>query len=177
MKHDGIKMANADDASTGTSSSKRRRRTSPSPDGGKIRNITHLPSDQLIAIADFLPKTSRALFAVSLTALPSSWRATGWRGEPSETSKAIISSTKPSKLYSVQWDSSWTSEQKQEWRDGRDRAQKKEYYEACWDILDFVDIEEGLAKKLTDDDIGGILVCIDAKASLKKLRLTRCQNM
>ena len=45
-------------------------------------------------------------------------------------------------------------------------------------MLDFVDIkEEGLAEKLTDEDIGGILVCIDAKNNLKKLRLTRCSKV
>ena len=146
MKHDGIKMANADDdASTGTPSSKRRRRTSPSPDGGKIRSITHLPSDQLIAIADFLPKTSRALFAVALTASPSSWRATGWRGEPSAASKAIISSAKPSELYTLPWDNgSWTVAQVQEWKEKHDWKHKevpnrrtlREYYEAqLWDVL------------------------------------------
>eukprot|EP00984_Skeletonema_dohrnii_P027833 scaffold17529_cov72-Skeletonema_dohrnii-CCMP3373.AAC.1 len=31
-----------------------------------------------------------------------------------------------------------------------------------WDALDFGDIEKDLAAKLTDDDISGVLVCIDA---------------
>ena len=33
-----------------------------------IENITQLPHDSIVAIADYLPKTSRALLAVALTA-------------------------------------------------------------------------------------------------------------
>lgn len=42
----------------------------------------------------------------------------------------------------------------------------QEYYaDAEWGTLDFVDIEKSLASKLTDDDIGAILLCIDARIS------------
>ena len=72
---------------------------------------------------------------------------------------------------------SWTEEKKKEWRKVQDRAARREYYETLWDVLDFVDMEEeGLAMKLTDDDIGALLVCINAKKTLKKLRLTRCSK-
>ena len=33
-----------------------------------IENMTQLPHDSIVAIADYLPKTSRALLAVALTA-------------------------------------------------------------------------------------------------------------
>eukprot|EP00984_Skeletonema_dohrnii_P008147 scaffold2987_cov77-Skeletonema_dohrnii-CCMP3373.AAC.5 len=46
-----------------------------------------------------------------------------------------------------------------------------------WDALDFGDIEKDLAAKLTDDDISGVLVCIDAVNNLKKLSLTNCINI
>lgn len=43
-----------------------------------------------------------------------------------------------------------------------------------WEALDFVDIEKKLAKKLSDDDVGAILTCINAKQTLKTLKLTGC---
>ena len=46
-----------------------------------------------------------------------------------------------------------------------------------WDALDFGDIEKDLAVQLTDDDISGVLVCIDAVNNLKKLSLTNCINI
>ena len=153
-------------SSSVTTSSNKRRKTSSSL-GGHIQTLTDLPNDQLTAIADFLPKTWRALFAVALTAPSASWRATGWRGEPSDASKAIISSTKPSLLYSV-------PPQNEGHHAKREREAKKDYYEAHWDVLDFVNIEKDFTNKLTDVDVGAILVCIDAKNKLRRLRLTNC---
>eukprot|EP00984_Skeletonema_dohrnii_P012113 scaffold4870_cov75-Skeletonema_dohrnii-CCMP3373.AAC.5 len=46
-----------------------------------------------------------------------------------------------------------------------------------WDALDFGDIEKDLAVQLTDEDISGVLVCIDAVNNLKKLSLTNCINI
>lgn len=43
-----------------------------------------------------------------------------------------------------------------------------------WDILDFEDIEKSLVMKLTEDDISALLMCISAKVTLKKLKLTGC---
>jgi hypothetical protein len=36
-----------------------------------------------------------------------------------------------------------------------------------WDALDFGDIEKELAAKLSDDDISGVLLCVDAVSTLK----------
>ena len=44
--------------------------------------------------------------------------------------------------------------------------------EQCWEVLDFVDIEKDLAKRLTDDDLGALLSCTDAVHKLKRLHLT-----
>ncbi|KAL7539461.1 hypothetical protein ACHAXR_009305, partial [Thalassiosira sp. AJA248-18] len=46
-----------------------------------------------------------------------------------------------------------------------------------WDHLDFLDIEKGLARGLSDNDLCGILVCIDAVSKLKRLKLTGCVNI
>ena len=46
-----------------------------------------------------------------------------------------------------------------------------------WDALDFQDIEENLANKLTDDDMHAILNFINAQDVLKKLKLTGCINI
>eukprot|EP00984_Skeletonema_dohrnii_P021548 scaffold10796_cov102-Skeletonema_dohrnii-CCMP3373.AAC.5 len=43
-----------------------------------------------------------------------------------------------------------------------------------WDTLDFGKIEKELAIKLTDYDIGKVLLCIDAVNSVKRLKLTNC---
>ena len=46
-----------------------------------------------------------------------------------------------------------------------------------WDVLDFGNIEKELAVKLTDDDIKGVLLSIDAINNLKILRLTNLLNI
>ncbi len=46
-----------------------------------------------------------------------------------------------------------------------------------WDVLDFKDIEKALAKKLLDDDIGGLLVCTEAVNTIKVLTLSGCTNI
>mmetsp|Transcript_3607 Transcript_3607/g.7595 ORF Transcript_3607/g.7595 Transcript_3607/m.7595 type:complete len:412 (-) Transcript_3607:80-1315(-) len=46
-----------------------------------------------------------------------------------------------------------------------------------WEALDFGDIEKDLAAKLSDDDIRGVLLSIDAVNNLKRLRLTNCINI
>ena len=43
-----------------------------------------------------------------------------------------------------------------------------------WATLDFGEIEKDLAAKLSDSDISGVLRCIDAVNTVKKLRLTNC---
>ena len=46
-----------------------------------------------------------------------------------------------------------------------------------WEALDFGDIEKYLAAKLSDDDVGAILLCIKAKTTLKTLKLTGCVDI
>eukprot|EP00984_Skeletonema_dohrnii_P038470 scaffold41726_cov161-Skeletonema_dohrnii-CCMP3373.AAC.1 len=51
-----------------------------------------------------------------------------------------------------------------------------EYYDRQWEVMDFVDVPVSLASRLSDDDLGAILVCIDAKHKLQQLKLTHCIN-
>eukprot|EP00984_Skeletonema_dohrnii_P019122 scaffold9073_cov180-Skeletonema_dohrnii-CCMP3373.AAC.9 len=46
-----------------------------------------------------------------------------------------------------------------------------------WTTLDFGGIEKDLAERLSDDDIGAVLQCIDAANRVKKLKLTNCVNI
>ena len=148
--------------SAANSGSKRRRTTS-----SDTNHLTHLPTDQLVNIADYLPKTSRALFAVALTAPSSSFRKMGWRVEHSAlhaASRAIISSTM---AQPTRRDSEFFYFSKQG---------IEEYYAAGWVKLNLqYDIDDNLAEKISDDDIGAVLVCIDAKNTLKCLQLRRCE--
>lgn len=118
-----------------------------------------MPHDHLTAIADYLPKSSRALFAVALTAPSKSFSTSNWKGKLSEASKAIISSTISGPFIPVPESNGWED------------ARLKDYYSKDgWEKLDFIDSRD-LSKKLSEDDIGAVLVCIDAKNKLKSLRL------
>ena len=46
-----------------------------------------------------------------------------------------------------------------------------------WEELDFDDIETSLAHNLTGDGVSAVLQCIDAKQTLKKLKLAGCVNI
>jgi len=183
----------ASSSTTRNGSSKRRRKTDHP---NTIASIHHLSNDNLTAIADFLPKTSRALLAVAFTASISSWRERGWErwdGEPNGTSKLLISSAKPSAPFSslirglCREDELGGDRRRLRVRVGVSRyneafeasleQQLREYYEGRWEILDFVDIGSNLASRLTDDDIGAILACIDAENNLKRLNLAHCFNI
>ncbi|KAL7527050.1 hypothetical protein ACHAXR_001778 [Thalassiosira sp. AJA248-18] len=128
--------------------SKKRRRTAS-------LHISDLPDSIFADVAAYLPKPSRALFAVAMTAPPSSWARSWWERLPSATSKVILSSSFASQNNQVQH----VADQKR------------------WVTLDFVGIGKSLASRLTDDDVRAILVCINANQSLKKLKLTGCANI
>ena len=46
-----------------------------------------------------------------------------------------------------------------------------------WGVLDFEDIGKQLASKLTDDDIGSVLTCLNAVTKVKLLKITGCTNI
>ena len=146
------------DNRTTPSSSKRRKTSSPNNNDCTLC-LANMPHDHLTAIADYLPKSSRALFAVALTAPSKSFRLSNWKSKLSEASKAIISSTISGPFIPVTDGIGWED------------VRLKDYYSKDdWEKLDFLDIKE-LANKLNDDDIGAVLVCIDATNNLKSLSL------
>lgn len=181
---------------SGVNNNSKRKRSSSS---SLTATASDLSEQTWCYIADFLPqKTSRALLAVALTAPSASWRATGWKGRPCSLSRAIIDSTSTGASFEVvlsdlhgNCDDETVAEIKKRFRPpyySYQRAnyfrtpvlaraikdattQLKEYYGVNWEILDFADIERSLESRLTDDDIGAILVCIDAKNHLKRLKL------
>ncbi|KAL7533571.1 hypothetical protein ACHAXR_005315, partial [Thalassiosira sp. AJA248-18] len=109
-----------------------------------------LPKIALSNVAAYLEATTRALLAVALSAPSSSWRKCDWTKAPSSASKIIMISP-----YYRRW-----------------RGQ----YDEHWDKLDFwdSDIDKSVRNKLTDGDVCGILVCINAGKNLKILRLPHC---
>jgi len=51
------------------------------------------------------------------------------------------------------------------WEDAHNQIRKRN-----WEVFDFVGLEKRVANKLTDDDVGDILVCIDAVNKVKRLK-------
>ena len=101
--------------------------------------IDNLPDAALVSIATYLSKTSRLLLSAALTAPASSWEKYDYKIEPPEASK-IIASAK----------SSQGDESK--------------------DILSIHPITDHfIEKRLTDADVGAILVCADAVNTVKSL--------
>ena len=187
-------------------SSKRRRTTGiidmSQTDVSGDCTIFDMRDDNLVAIAGYLPKTSRAMLAVALTASPSSFRERGWKGELSRASKAVIAGVHKHKEYR-NWDEISVSGSfdtliegiyQEDAREGENtlptlRAGKKypnnghyenlfkhylglqlnDAYMGHWDVLDFADLGKSLASRISDDDLGAILVCIDAKTKAYSL--------
>ena len=110
--------------------------------------MEQLSSKALSNVASYLDKTTRALFAVALTAPSSSWERFDLSATLSETGEIVLSSP----YY---------------------RCKTKEYEEK-WESLS---LEENLDESLTDGDIFGILVSIDAKKCLKYLSLPDCVSV
>ena len=167
----------------------KRRKTLPTSTSSA--SINDLSAEICCIIADFLPKTSRALLAVALTAPTSSFRKSGWKGELNAVSKAIISRTKADLPFSSVLDELCEEARVEAEARGKQPSvffrenltdQMKEYY--CknnggnnWSVLDFVDLPKSLAMRLSDDDVGAILVCTNAKNELEQLTLTHCTNV
>ncbi|KAL9188507.1 hypothetical protein ACHAXT_006885 [Thalassiosira profunda] len=147
-----------------------------------MSSINDLSGDALRHVASYLPKTSRILLGVALTAPPSSWRQLQERGTPNAASKAVLSSAdSPIPVASVVeeleaeytriWGCSLSGHRKNELRN-----RIEQYYAGGWEILDFLDIEPGLASRLSDNDIFATVMCIDAKNTVKKLYLANCSG-
>ena len=112
-----------------------------------------LPDVVFVKISSFLPLPSRALLAVALTADSAQYKKINWT-----TTQTPL----------LRWFGSSISynRKKQPSSATKDIIQKTK-----WNVLDFADIECDLATRLSDDDIGAVLSCINAARYLKKLNL------
>lgn len=106
--------------------------------------MNSLPGVVLANVAEYLPKTSRAFFAAAMTASASSWQSCNWQRQLSASSRAIMTQN-------------------------RELGNEKQ----C-DVLDFMDVPKDCRGRLTDGEIGAVLVCMDAGNKLKLLKLTHC---
>ena len=145
-------------------------------------NIANLGDDNLIAVATFLPKTYGAFPAmVALKAPAASWRVRGRKGESSPTSRAVVLSVRRGASFKPLLEGLWSKfglvARRHNSQMRRHCFQLQEYYKGTREVLDFVDVKSGLAAKLTDEDLGAILVCIDANINLKQLNLTHCSTI
>ena len=161
--------------------------------------VNDLSADLWCGIADFLPKTSRALLAVALRTLGDGEGKPSNGQHQSAVGRAIISRTNVGLSFAPLLDE-LCEEARGEVRGGKHRVMKRswerrdkdhdsyfrellsdqleEYYDnEGWETLDFVDIPASVASKLTDDDIRDVLLCIDAKNKLKRLTLTNCTSV
>ncbi|KAL7529020.1 hypothetical protein ACHAWF_002809 [Thalassiosira exigua] len=133
-----------------------------------------LPDGALAHVSSYLGKTTRALLATALTAPSTSWEAkcglTVRESIPtSNASKVVLGPPYYHERAKVE-DSFMF--QRSLGRPDRSCMNKK-----TWDVLHFEDVEESVATRLTDGDICGVLVCIDAVNNLKFLKLSLCVNV
>ena len=115
--------------------------------------MDNLPEKALKNVAEFLPRMERVLFAVALTAPSASW-------EGCDSALAF-----PSKASQIVMSNPYF------------RMYFKEPYEEKWEKIDVSCIDGSLGAKLTDGDVRGILLCIDAKNKLKRLHLPPLTNI
>ena len=128
-------------------------------------HITDLPVGILVDVASYLSKPSRALFATAMSAPSTSWQNDKLVHLPSATSKAIISAPllKCEKHHFTLL--------------AAIRGLSVIESTSRWEELDFEEIETSLSAKLSDDDIGAVLKCINAKQTVKRFKLAGCINI
>jgi hypothetical protein len=193
----------------------------------RILNITDFPDETLAAVAKFLPKPSRALFAVAMTDPTLFLHKSNWELVSSATTNRAIlslvhlsSNDNDDDNYVLEdemivdeensdEDSNYNSdgggevihhedvvcdydddyyifdrdESEDSWGDFEDYVRDDEEIsddeddssdDESWATLDFEEIEESLAAKLSDDDIRGVLICIDGVHRLRTICLCGC---
>ncbi|KAK1734491.1 hypothetical protein QTG54_014739 [Skeletonema marinoi] len=129
--------------------------------------IIGLPEWAIREIIDYIPKTSRALLALALTSDSASWRDIHWN---KSAPKSILSWFKkgPTSSKKMKRPSAITK---------LILSPKNEDEEDLWEEINFGDNEWDLCIELRDDDIAGMLACINSVQKLKRLYLTYCENI
>jgi len=158
---------NADSSSSSNNNNNKRPRLSSTPAQEQeqehqlsLLKISDLPDESLEVISKFLSFPSRALFAVAMTA-PSLLTAAAGDGEEEESS-------------SFPWKTGKLKATNQAILSMRDCDLQKGYFE-----IDFGEVgdEVSLASSLNDNDIHGVLICIDAVNRLEYLSLACCTKI
>lgn len=116
-----------------------------------LHHIPHLPDVIFVKISSYLSLPSRALLAVALTTDSANYKKINW-----------ITQTPLSRWFGI----SSSSKKKRPSSATKDIIRKSK-----WNALDFADIDWDLATRLSDNDIGAVLSCINAARYLKKLNL------
>jgi hypothetical protein len=166
-----------------------------------MMTIYDLPEYAIREIIDYIPKTSRALLALALTTDSSLWREVHWC---SSSPKSILTWFKKKKKQKIESSSSSSEEKikRPSAITKIILSAKNAEEEDLWEEIDLSDISEEYAEgwclcpvrceqsssglfdccfdvpplraKLTDDDIAGMLACINAVHKLKHLYLGNC---
>jgi len=126
------------------------------PDDHAALYLHDLPNHLFEIIARYLSPTSRAFFATAMTASGESWQRCNWQHEPSTAAQIII---KGEKYEEVNFEDFTVVKVKQ-----RKRKKKKQVFAERAVPLD----------ELTDGELGGMLVCINAVETVRSLKLTYC---
>ena len=129
-------------------------------------NITDLNDEAVRHIANYLPKTSRALLAVALTTESSDWKKVEWT---KPTSQSILSffggkKTRKEKIQPSPATKAIISP-------------SSSLQHNLWDEINFGDIEPYLSCRLSDNDVAALLSCINAVHNLKTFVLKNCINI
>ncbi len=129
--------------------STKRRKIAPSTTSNGNVDISDLPNETLVKIFLGVSPQDFSWFIRSgiSTAPSSSWRRCKWKIQPNVNSRLVLSSFASAH------------------NDDDDDA---------WSILDFADID---GNRLTDDDVGALLSCIDAVHKVKRLKLAGCTSI
>ena len=90
-----------------------------------------------------------------MTASSKLWCKSNWHKQPLDMSSVMIA-TRPLNEINI-------------------NCRMRQSYE--WDSSDFRDINKLLATRLSDEDIGGLLICLDAINTVKIFKLKRCVNI
>jgi len=147
---------NLQGASTSTSSpsntSKRRKISS--------LGIFDLPDIAFVRISSYLCTPSSAFLALSLTCDSKSWRKYKWNN-PNKKVSPILAWAKPKLIKKEPSDQT-----------------KVILASQTWEYLDFGELnnedERSVYLRIKEDDIAGVLACINARANLKTLKITGC---
>ena len=132
---------------------------------GEIK-IEHLPENILREVITYIPKTSRALLALALTTDSASWRDIHWN---KSAPKSVL-----------EWFRKGPASRMTKRPSAVTRlilSPKNAAEMNLWEEINFGDNEWELCTRLTDDDIAGMLVCINAVKNLKRLYITNCETI